>query len=86
MIFHAKDPISQDITAGYHPAGMVHIRRHDARLRFFYSPRSAQRTRSADNRIRKATGFQHAIFFLRALRVLRGGVLQMKYQQRETLH
>ncbi len=27
MIFHAKDPISQDITAGYHPAGLVHIRR-----------------------------------------------------------
>jgi len=23
MIFHAKDPISQDITAGYHPAGMT---------------------------------------------------------------
>ena len=31
MIFHAKDPLSQDITAGYHPAGMVHIRLHDAR-------------------------------------------------------
>jgi len=27
MIFHAKDSISQDITAGYHPAGMVQIRR-----------------------------------------------------------
>jgi len=34
----------------------------------------------------RTTGFQHAIFFLRALRVLRGGVLRMKYQQRETLH
>jgi len=34
----------------------------------------------------RTTGFQHAIFFLRALRALRGGVLRMKYQQRETLH
>ena len=34
----------------------------------------------------RTTGFQHAILFLRALRVLRGGVLRMKYQQRETLH
>ena len=39
-----------------------------------------------DNRIRKATGFQQAILFLRALRVLRGSVLRMKVQQRETLH
>jgi len=34
----------------------------------------------------RTTGFQHAFFFLRALRVFRGGVLRMKYQQRETLH
>jgi len=29
----------------------------------------------------RTTGFQHAILFLCALRVLRGGVLRMKYQQ-----
>jgi len=47
MKFHAKDPKFQDITANYHPAGMQHIRRHDARPRFSYSPRSAQRGRAA---------------------------------------
>ena len=36
--------------------------------------------------LEKQPDFNITILFLRALRVLRGGVLRMKYQQRETLH
>src|ERR1041385_3633474 len=34
----------------------------------FDSPRSARRTRRTENRIKKATGFQHDLLFLRVLR------------------
>ena len=37
-----------------------------------YSPRSARRTRKTENWISKATGFQHDLLFLRALRGLHG--------------
>ena len=43
MKFHAKDPKSQNITAGYHTTGVQISRRHHARSKLFYSPRSAQR-------------------------------------------
>jgi hypothetical protein len=47
MKFHAEYPKSQDITGGYHPADMQHIRCHDARPRFFYSARRTQRGEAA---------------------------------------
>jgi hypothetical protein len=84
MKFHAKGLKFQGITASYHLAGVptsaAMIDFFGAQPKFFYSPQSARRTRRTDNRIRKATGFQHDFLFLRALRVLRGGILRFKCQ------
>ena len=74
MIFRAKAPIFQDITAGYHPTAMM----LDQGFSIHHEAHKGHEERT--------TGFQHAVLFLRALRVLRGGVLRMKYHQRETLH
>ena len=42
--------------------------------KYFYSPRSSRRTRRSENLFCKTMNFQDLIFFLRALRVLRGEI------------